>query len=120
MPSWITDLIPVAPWVAAIAVLAWVGFKIFPSLRKIMHFIDDVAGEPARPGVDARPGLMERVTSIELKQDEQADALEVVRHEVTTNHGSSLKDSVKGIELRLDGHEKKLTDLHERYAKERI
>lgn len=101
MPAWITDLIALAPWLAALALLAWAGVKVFPWLRKLMHFIDDVAGEPARSGVPARPGLMERMTGFELKQDEQAAALEVVRHEVTTNHGSSLKDAVRVLDGRV-------------------
>lgn len=111
MPEWITDLISVAPWLAAIGVLIWVGVKVFPFLRKITHFIDDVAGEPARPGVVARPGLMERLSVVEEKQDEQSvslaqqsAALAVVRHEVTTNHGSSLKDAVKNLERKFDEH----------------
>lgn len=111
MPAWIIDLIPLTPWLAAIAALVWVGFKVFPFLRKINHFIDDVAGEPARPGVDARPGLMERLSVVEEKQDEQSislakqsAALAVVQHEVTTNHGSSLKDAVKKLERKFDEH----------------
>lgn len=111
MPTWITDLIPVTPWLAAIGVLIWVAVKVFPFLRKITHFIDDVAGEPARAGVPARPGLMERLSVVEEKQDEQSVALAqqsvslaVVKHEVTTNHGSSLKDAVKKLEKKFDDH----------------
>lgn len=111
MPAWIVDLISVAPWLAAAALLVWVALKVWPFLRKITHFIDDVAGEPARPGFEARPGLMERLSVVEEKQDEQSVslaqqsaemanqsiALGVVQHEVTTNHGSSLKDAVKSV-----------------------
>lgn len=97
MPAWIADLIPLAPWAAIVGLLIWVVVKVFPWLRKIMHFIDDVTGEPARAGMPPRPGLMERVGVIETKQDEQAVALAVVAHEVTTNHGSSLKDAVKEV-----------------------
>lgn len=111
MPAWIVDLIPVTPWLAAIGVLIWVGVKVFPVLRKINHFVDDVAGEPARAGVPARPGLMERLSVVEEKQDEQSvslakqsAALAVVQHEVTTNHGSSLKDAVKKLERKFDEH----------------
>lgn len=114
MPAWITDLILLAPWLAGIAVLVWVGVKVFPWVRKIMHFIDDVTGEPARPGVPARPGLMERLTVVEEKQDAQATALGVIKHEVTTNHGSSLKDAVKSVDAAVseltawqEKHEKK-------------
>lgn len=114
MPAWITDLIPVAPWLAALALAVWVGAMIVrkfgPFVVKLVHFIDDVAGEPARPGVPARPGLMERFATVEEKQDEQGIALAeqgaaiaVVQHEVTTNHGSSLKDAVKGVDTKVHG-----------------
>ncbi|WP_341945641.1 hypothetical protein [Microbacterium sp. LWH11-1.2] len=121
MPGWIVDLISVAPWLAAAALLVWVALKVWPFLRKITHFIDDVAGEPARPGFEARPGLMERLSVVEEKQDEQSVslaqqsaemanqsiALGVVQHEVTTNHGSSLKDAVKSVVEDLDRLQKK-------------
>lgn len=91
-------------WLACIGAV-FAAFKwVIPFARKIIHFVDDVAGEPARPGIPARPGLMERLSTVEAKQDEQTAALEVVRHEVTTNHGSSLKDSVKRLEQRFDEH----------------
>ncbi|WP_144795686.1 hypothetical protein [Microbacterium paludicola] len=99
-------------------VLTWVGvlgaifaaFKwVIPLGRKVSHFIDDVAGEPARPGVPARPGLMERVTAIETTQEaqsgvlaEHSKTLATVNHEVTTNHGSSLKDAVKSVQSKVD------------------
>lgn len=91
-------------WIAAISAV-FAAFKwVIPFARKISHFVDDVAGEPARPGIPARPGLMERLSTVEAKQDEQTKALEVVRHEVTTNHGSSLKDAVKKLERKFDEH----------------
>lgn len=89
------------------AVFRW----LIPFARKLVHFLDDVAGEDARPGVAARPGLMERLSIVEEKQDEQSvsmakqsAALAVVQHEVTTNHGSSLKDAVKKLERKFDEH----------------
>lgn len=52
--------------IAAAITAAWALLaRIGPLLRKAAHFIDDVAGEPARPGQPARPGLMERVAVIE-------------------------------------------------------
>lgn len=118
MPQWISDLIILAPWAAAICALAWLGWKAWPLVRKISHFIDDVAGEPARPGFDARPGLMERLQAVESKQDDLTAAVAVVRHEVTTNHGSSLKDSVKRLEARVDNIEGPVVELHDKYVKE--
>lgn len=90
MPAWVSEWLPVAPWLVAIAILAFVVVKLWPFVVKFVRFMDDVAGEPARPGYPARPGLMERVATIE--------------HEVKTNHGSSLKDAVKRIELSQAEH----------------
>lgn len=118
MPTWISDLILLAPWAAAILALAWLAWKVWPVARKISHFIDDVAGEPSRPGFDARPGLMERMQIFEEKQDELTAAVAVVQHEVTTNHGSSLKDSVKRLEARVDKIAPPIVELHDKYVKE--
>lgn len=86
-PADLQAWLPVAPWLAAIAVVALVVVKIWPLLRKLGHFLDDVAGEPARPGVPARPGLMERLSAVE--SDTKA-----IHHEVFPNSGGSLRDQV--------------------------
>lgn len=125
MPEWITDLIQVAPWAAGAALLVWVAVKIGKPIRKFMHLIDDLVGEEERPGMPARPGLMERVGTIEGKQDDLQAAVRVVQHEVTTNHGSSLKDAVKDVQERLDEQAAQFADqaaqineLHTQYVKE--
>ncbi len=118
MPQWISDLILLAPWAAVIFALAWLAWKVWPVARKLSHFVDDVAGEPARPGFPARPGLMERLQTVESKQDSLTAAVAVVQHEVTTNHGSSLKDSVKRLEARVDLIERPVVELHDKYVKE--
>lgn len=84
IPQWILDVASLAPWLALLILLIVVIVKLWPYGRRFMRFIDDVAGEPERPGFPAKPGLMERVARIE--------------HEVKTNHGTSLKDAVKRIE----------------------
>jgi hypothetical protein len=77
-------------------------------LRKISHFIDDVNGESARPGVAARPGVMEQVAALTAAQDDMrvrqeeiasvaqtaADDASAIRSELTPNGGSSTKDAV--------------------------
>jgi hypothetical protein len=55
--------------------------------RRVDDFMDDWYGEPERPGVPARPGLMERVGGIE-------DRLGRVEHELHPNDGGSLRDAV--------------------------
>lgn len=109
MPEWLPYLIA-----TVIAILlgaaGWLVKVAWPFVRKLNHFVDDVAGEVARPGTPARPGLMERVALIE--------------HEVKTNHGSSLKDAVRRVEDKqalqgdqLDEQSDQLAELHERYAR---
>ena len=49
--------------IAAAITAAWALLaRIGPLLRKAAHFIDDVAGEPARPGQPARPGVFHKGT----------------------------------------------------------
>lgn len=96
MPEWLPYLITTVIGLL-VGFVVWLVVKVWPFVRKVSHFVDDVAGSPARPGVEKKLGLMERVAMIE--------------HEVKTNHGSSLKDAVKRIEttskdtsLKLDEH----------------
>jgi len=74
------------------------------------NFMEDWAGEEARPGRDAVPGVMERLNSID--------------GELKNNGGSSIKDAVNRIEKRLeDGAENfieidyKLENLENRISK---
>ena len=47
-----------------------VAWKLAPILRRLSHLVDDLLGEPARPGVAARPGVVERLSTLE---DDVAD-----------------------------------------------
>ena len=80
-----------APWLVAILLLvlavAWVARKVAPAALKIGHLVDDLVGEPERPGVPARPGLMERMEAVESKA-------EIIRHEMFPNSGKSLRDKL--------------------------
>ena len=90
MPSWVAERLPGAPWLVASIAVVFGVVKLLPYGQKLVRFIDDVAGEPERPGFQSRPGLMERVARIE--------------HEVRTNHGTSLKDAVKRVESGQEEH----------------
>lgn len=109
MPEWLPSLIVTVIIIFA-GLLGWLIKVAWPVVRKMSHFVDDVVGEPDRPGIPGRPGLMVRVAHIE--------------HEVKTNHGSSLKDAVKRVEQKqseqgeqLDVQSDKIAELHERYTK---
>ena len=52
-----------------------------PRARQIGHILDDISGEAARPGVPARPGLMERIQSVEaLTAEAHVAATEARQH----------------------------------------
>ncbi len=102
MPEWLPYLVTAVIGII-IGAAVWIGKIAWPFLHKLSHFVDDVAGEEARPGVPGRPGLMERVGLIE--------------HEVKTNHGTSLKDAVKRIEGVQEIQSTKIKDLHDRYTR---
>lgn len=54
--------------------------------RRLVHLIDDIAGEPAHGDQPARPGLMARLANIESRL--------TVLEELRPNGGSSIKDKV--------------------------
>ena len=88
-------------WGGAISALAAVGTIAWRGLRGVLHlgrrvndFMDDWAGEEERPGVPARPGVMERVSAIEAR-------LQRVEHELYPNSGGSLRDAVDLANERL-------------------
>jgi hypothetical protein len=60
-------------------------------VKKFVDFMDDMSGEPARPGVPERPGVMVRLERIEMR-------VARIEDQVHPNHGSSMADAVHRIE----------------------
>lgn len=123
-PDELAEWIRVAPWLVAAVIIGlfvvWVVRKIAPSLKKLTDMADDFLGEKARPGVPARPGVMERLAAHEAAQDDAAreqgaiaDKLEVVRHELFPNSGTSLRDAVNRIDEKLDSDNRRIGDLED-------
>lgn len=56
--------------------------------RKMDQFFSDWNGEPARPGVPEKRGVMVR--------------LDVIESEISYNHGSSIKDAVHRIDANVN------------------
>jgi hypothetical protein len=71
--------------------------RVVPVLRRIGHLVDDLVGEPERPGHDARPGVMERLKELDQRTAE-------LRH----NGGGSIKDAVHRIDSRVEGIDRRL------------
>lgn len=71
--------------------------KVRPIVKQLTNFLEDWFGEPERPGVAARPGILLRLVKIE--------------RELKPNGGSSMRDAVDRVETagkatsqRLDDH----------------
>lgn len=83
-----------AMWGVGIVVVVGLIKKVWPLLRRLGDFLDDVAGEPARPGVPARAGLMERVQRIE--------------YELFPNSGKSMRDQTDRMEELLNNDNERI------------
>lgn len=112
----------IAAAVGAVIAAGGLLWKFGGAISRIVHMFDDMAGAPARKGVAARPGLMERMASMEAlagqlqvtqnahteqlnsltdETAEQSRVLNSVSHEVHYNNGSSVKDSTTRTEAAL-------------------
>ncbi|MCM3577454.1 DUF2746 domain-containing protein [Micrococcus luteus] len=117
--------------VAALGALGTAVAKVWPVVRRLARFLDDVHGEPARQGQPARPGWGERLTRIEDGQDDTRRRLErvesgqiatlarVVRVESTTERVRAQTENSHSTNLRddLDKIDAKVTDLHDQHAR---
>ena len=112
--EWFAALPAAVPWaggiILAIPVAVWFVKKAFPKLRQISHLVDDFVGAEARPGVPARPGIMERLQTIEAAQGDLQGDMALVKHEVMPNTGTSLNDAVRRTEARTDALEARLDE----------
>lgn len=85
--------------VAAIFLWRWGG----PRLRRLGHLIDDLAGEPERPGSPRRPGVMERLQEVEDRTGE-----------LVRNSGTTMKDALDRLETRSARHDGRMEALDQR------
>lgn len=85
----LAEVVATAVTVGGVLVAAWRAWRKFH--KSFNQFMEDWNGEPARPGVPEKPGVMVRLASIEK--------------ELHPNSGSSLRDAVVRIERRVDGIE---------------
>lgn len=66
-------------WAGAAVAAVLFGRKAWPWLSRLKDFIDDLMGEPARPGVQARPGVMERLAAQEIETKRNRNELATVK-----------------------------------------
>lgn len=75
---------------AALSALGWAGQRLWRIGKSVGDLHDDWRGEPDRPGVKGRPGVMQRLAAIE--------------GELTVNGGRSLRDAIGRIEQQFTDH----------------
>lgn len=112
--------LPVSITAIVLILLGWTALKIkkavttmWPFVQKLVRVVDDLFGTEAREGVDARPGLMERMASSEAADRKTAETLaqhtEALK-ELQPNHGGSMKDVLNKINTRIETLEKNFAE----------
>ena len=103
--------------IAAVTGIIVFGMKIAKGLKRVVHFLDDFNGEEARPGIPERLGMSARISQLEDCVSSSRKELEQLNKKVTfiekelhPNHGTSMRDKVDRIVLRLDTVEEKIID----------
>ena len=72
-----TDIVQ---WIVILGVLVTLAIRInklvYPVWRKLEQMANDFSGEPERPGVPAKPGIMERIAKLEQLVEELSDKID--------------------------------------------
>jgi hypothetical protein len=94
-------------WGLAAAAIAGGLAVVFRGVRwlfrwghRIGQLVDDLIGTEERPGVPARPGVLERMVGIEGQVGDVESRLGRVEHELYPNEGSSLADAIRRVDRR--------------------
>ena len=81
-------------WALMLATVWGFVAKVWPILRDLVHSLDDLRGEPARPGVPRTPGIIERLTDVEQAVRDQGATINQINYHVKPNHGNSAYDAL--------------------------
>lgn len=85
--------------------LAKLAVFLWRFVRKINQFIDDLNGQPARPGIsEERPGMLARMFQFERRQRDLMNNLRAlvervgaIEAELKPNGGGSMRDTIEAI-----------------------
>lgn len=117
MPSWIETVIqpgvlwPVAVILFLLFLMARSAFKAFPFVAKFVALVNTLVGTDEKPGIGVRMDVMTKeLKGNTAKLGVMEEQMETVHHELTTNHGSSVKDATKRLEDQGAKTEKLLAD----------
>lgn len=127
--SWVDFSLGAAATVTVIAFICTVGWRGIKGMarwfRKLNLFAEDFFGEPERPGVPRRPGLVERVTNTEemltrvvSMQEDTSKIVRLIWDETMPNHGSSQRDDIARIHEAVTGRKSPLYEAREKETAE--
>lgn len=107
IPSWLGDVTVAEIVVVAVILLGLgrLGKRAWDVLNRVDQTRADLLGEPARPGVDRRKGVVERL-------HDHDELLREIKHELVPNSGSSLRDAVDRIEAAQRDYARRQDDQH--------
>jgi hypothetical protein len=98
LPTGVTVVDTTVLWSVAVVTMAGamaLALRLMRSVARMARAVEELRedwqGEPGRPGVPRRPGVMERLSGIELR-------LANVEHELHPNSGQSLRDALDRVE----------------------
>jgi hypothetical protein len=103
-----------ATWLLIIKIIVPTRNKVREAIDKWEDFMSDWAGEESRPGVDRKPGVMERLYEIDgqLKNNGGSSVKDAVdRIEINVNE---IKDRTDQIDLRLKDGDKRFDQIEKR------
>lgn len=91
-PAWLVAFVALITLVGGI--VGWIVRKLLKIFSRTTQFLDDYFGEPSRPGVPERKGVMARLHDVELQVAASVKASQEVLAETKPNKGHSLRDVV--------------------------
>ena len=101
-PEFYARAIPIVVITFGVLTGAWhIGKRVARAMRRAVHLVDDLAGEPAREGVPARPGVMTRLATLE-------DRTEVLVNRVGDT------GPIARLDLRITAVEARLSEVEQR------
>lgn len=103
-PAWVAAIVALAGIVAT--AVGWLLRKFYHAFRTIESFREDWNGVPADANHAARPGVLQRMSTME-------GTVADIQEQVHLNSGHSMRDEVQRIEAAVEGLTGKVNDVQQ-------